>query len=331
MIWIFLGLILGFGIGVLMFYFNYYFFDIIFFCFNDIYLINGVFYVVGKIFVNLFKLMIVFLVLVFLVCGVIVFGESKSLGCLGIKMFLLYLFIIVIVIILVIIVVSVVDFGVGISLDINYEYFKLVECLSLVQVFIDIFLFNLFSVMVEGNMLQVIVFVILVGIVLNNMGESGKCIGVIFEDMNIIVMKLVEFIMWLVFYGVFFLVVKVFVEQGLDILKGLSVYMFCVVFVLFLYLCGIYMGILMLVVKFNFMIFMKKMCVVLIFVFSIVSSVVIMLVILGIVEKKLGVKNLIVFFIIFLGIIINMDGIVIMQGVVIVFIVGVYGIDLMVF
>ncbi|MGC1508788.1 dicarboxylate/amino acid:cation symporter [Ketobacter sp.] len=325
---IFLGLILGFGIGVLMFYLNHHFPDTTFSHFNDTYLINGVFHVVGKIFVNLLKLMIVPLVLVSLVCGVIASGESKSLGRLGTKTFLLYLLTTAIAITLAIIVASVVDPGAGISLDTNYEHFKLAERPPLVQVLIDIFPSNPFSAMAEGNMLQVIVFAILVGIALNNTGESGKRIGAIFEDMNIIVMKLVELIMRLAPYGVFFLVAKVFAEQGLDILKGLSAYMFCVVFALFLHLCGTYMGILTLVAKLNPMIFMKKMRAALIFAFSTASSAATMPVTLGIVEKKLGVKNSIASFTIPLGTTINMDGTAIMQGVATVFIAGAYGIDL---
>lgn len=296
--------------------------------FVDEYLINGLFHVVGKIFVNLLKLMIVPLVLVSLVCGVISSEEAKSLGRLGTKTFILYLITTGVAISLALAVATLLDPGSGISLAQEFDPFVAAERPPFVQVLINIFPDNPIQAMAEGNMLQVIVFAILVGIAINHTGENGRRIGAIFEDLNVVVMKLVQLIMQLAPYGVFFLVGKVFAERGLDLLGGLGLYMFCVLLALLLHLSLTYMGILTFLARLNPLIFLRKMRAALIFGFSTASSAATMPVTMGIVEKKLGVKNSVASFTIPLGTTINMDGTAIMQGVATVFIAGAYGIEL---
>ena len=323
---IFLGLALGFAAGLLMFYVPSEGSDLA--AWVQEYLIDGVFLVCGKIFVNLLKLMIVPLVLVSLICGVIASEESKSLGRLGTKTFFLYLITTGIAITLALMVAQVVDPGAGISLDGDYDPYVAKERPPFVQVLINIFPDNPMQAMAEGNMLQVIVFAILVGIALNHTGDHGQRIGAIFNDLNVVVMKLVQLIMQLAPYGVFFLVGKVFAEQGLDLLKGLGAYMGCVLFALFLHFTGTYLTILTFLARLNPIIFLKKMRPAHMFAFSTASSAATMPITMGIVEKKLGVKNSVASFTIPLGTTINMDGTAIMQGVATVFIASAYGVEL---
>lgn len=325
---IFMGLVLGFGTGLLMYYLGKWFPDTTLASAIDEYLVNGIFLVVGKIFVNLLKLMIVPLVLVSLVCGVMSSEESKSLGRLGSKTFVLYLITTGIAITLALVVGHFVDPGAGVNLNQSYEPFEPKDPPPFVQVLINIFPDNPVEAMAEGNMLQVIVFAIMLGIAINHTGEHGRRIGAIFEDMNVVVMKLVQLIMQLAPYGVFFLVGKVFAEKGLDILGGLGLYMFCVLFVLALHFVATYMSILTFIARLSPIVFLRKMREALIFAFSTASSAATMPVTLGIVEKKLGVKNSIASFTIPLGTTVNMDGTAVMQGVATVFIASAYGIDL---
>ena len=325
---IFVGLVLGFALGLVMYYLGQFFPGSAVTNFVDEYLINGLFHVVGKIFVNLLKLMIVPLVLVSLVCGVISSEEAKSLGRLGTKTFILYLITTGVAISLALAVATLLDPGSGISLAQEFDPFVAAERPPFVQVLINIFPDNPIQAMAEGNMLQVIVFAILVGIAINHTGENGRRIGAIFEDLNVVVMKLVQLIMQLAPYGVFFLVGKVFAERGLDLLGGLGLYMFCVLLALLLHLSLTYMGILTFLARLNPLIFLRKMRAALIFGFSTASSAATMPVTMGIVEKKLGVKNSVASFTIPLGTTINMDGTAIMQGVATVFIAGAYGIEL---
>ena len=56
------------------------------------YVINGFFHIVGKMFVNALKMLVVPLVLFSLICGVCGIGDIKLLGRIGSKCFVLYLF-----------------------------------------------------------------------------------------------------------------------------------------------------------------------------------------------------------------------------------------------
>lgn len=325
---IFVGLVLGFGAGLAMYYCRVAFPDATFAAWVQEYLIDGVFLVFGKIFVNLLKLMIVPLVLVSLICGVTASEESKSLGRLGSKTFALYLLTTAVAITLALVVAQIFDPGAGANLTVDFEPYEVRERPPFVQVLINIFPDNPMQAMAEGNMLQVIVFAILVGIALNHTGQQGQRIGAIFEDLNVVVMKLVQLIMQLAPYGVFFLVGKVFAEQGVDLVKDLGAYMGCVLLALALHFTGTYLGILTLVARLNPLIFLRKMRAAQMFAFSTASSAATMPVTMGIVEKKLGVKNSVASFTIPLGTTINMDGTAIMQGVATVFIAGAYGIEL---
>lgn len=59
--------------------------------FIDTYITNGLFHIVGKMFVNALKMMVVPLVLFSLICGVCGIGDIKALGRVGSKSFGLYI------------------------------------------------------------------------------------------------------------------------------------------------------------------------------------------------------------------------------------------------
>lgn len=324
---IFIGLLAGLASGILIFYIGQFWPESSVTQFLNNTVVAGFFNVLGQIFVNTLKLMIVPLVLVSLVCGVASTDEVRSLGRLGLKTFFLYVATTALAIALALMVAELVQPGAGIALDDAANY-QAGTPPPLTQVLISIFPSNPFRAMAEGNMLQVIVFAILLGLAITHTGEHGQRIGKVFFDLNVIVMKMVHLIMALAPYGVFVLVGKVFAEQGPDILLGLGQYVFCVLFALFLHVAVVYMGILRVLARLDPVLFIRKMWPALISGFSTASSAATMPITMEIVEKKLGVKNSVASFTIPLGTTVNMDGTAIMQGVATVFIAGAYGVQL---
>ena len=291
------------------------------------YVVDGIFFVGGKIFVNLLKMMIVPLVFVSLICGVAATEEVKSLGRLGIKTFVLYLMTTCVAISLALVMASIIDPGAGIHID-QEVTFEAKQPPPFTQVLINIFPSNPILAMSEGAMLQVIVFAIMVGVALTHTGEAGERITRIFVDLNVVIMKLVQIIMQMAPYGVFFLVAKVFADQGPDILLGLGKYVFAVIIALMLHVVLTYGTIVQLLARLNPILFIRRMWSAIMFAFSTASSAATMPITLGLVEKRLGVKNSVASFTIPLGTTVNMDGTAIMQGVATVFIASAYGIDL---
>ena len=295
---------------------------------ND-YLVNGLFHVIGTIFINLLKMLVVPLVTFSLICGVCGLGDINKLGRVGLKSFLLFLTTTALAITLAVSVATIV--GPGEGFEINKEdtaSFQAPEAPPLTQVFIDIIPSNPIAAYAEGNMLQIIFFTILFGICVLMVGERGKPIIDTSERLNDIMMQLVTVVMHIAPYGVFALMAKTFAQQGLGLIVPMMSYFLSVVIVLALYLSGTLMFLLKTLGKVNPIIFLKKLRTAQIFAFSTSSSNATIPVTLRTVEKRLGVDNSTASFIVPFGATINMDGTAIMQGVATVFIANVYGIDL---
>ena len=294
----------------------------------DSYLVAGLFTVIGKVFVSLLKMLVVPLVLVSLVGGVTALGDPKSLGRIGGKALLLYLTTTAIAISIAMGLASLVNPGKGVQLDIGTANFAANAPPSLAQVLIDMVPTNPFASLANGNMLQVIVFAILLGIAITLAGEPGKRVQRLFDDFNAVVMKVVDLVMWFAPYGVFCLIAKTLSNLGLDAIGSLAAYFVTVLAALFIHALVVYPTLLTTLGRLNPLIFLSKMRSVLVFAFSTSSSNATIPVTLRAVRERLGVDNKVASFTVPLGATINMDGTAIMQGVATVFIANVYGIDL---
>jgi len=182
--------------------------------------------------------------------------------------------------------------------------------------------------MVKGEMLQVIVFALLVGFAITRAGEPGQRIASWFRDMEVIVMKMVGLLIELAPWGVFALLVRLFATMGFETIFNLAAYFFTLSGLLIFHALVVYPLILKATTRLNPLILLSKMRPVWAFAFSTASSGATLPVTLRTVEKRLGVPKSVAGFSVPLGATINMDGTAIMQGVATVFIAQVYGIDL---
>jgi Na+/H+-dicarboxylate symporter len=290
-------------------------------------LVEGIFHVIGQIFIASLKMLVVPLVFVSLVCGTCSLSDPSKLGRLGGKSLVLYIGTTAIAISLAVFFALLVSPGEGISLTPDVQY-SATEAPSLAQVIIDMFPSNPFQAFATGNMLQVIVFAVMFGIAMAMTGEVGERLGKLFEDLNVVIMKLVTVLMNLAPYGVFALMAKLFATIGLDTIASLLKYFLLVLFVLGVHVFVSYPIILKLLSGLSPIKLLKKMRDAALFAFSTSSSSATLPVTLETATAKLGVSPSVASFTIPLGSTINMDGTAIMQGVATVFIAQVYGIDL---
>jgi Na+/H+-dicarboxylate symporter len=196
------------------------------------------------------------------------------------------------------------------------------------QVLIDIFPTNPFQSMVQGNMLQIIVFAILFGLAVTLSGAAGKRVLAICDDLLHVVMQLVMLLMQAAPIGVFCLVTRTFAEQGLGAIAPLSKYFGVVLGVLLIHGLITYPLFLHFLARLNPVRFISKLWQAQIFAFSTASSNATIPVTMRTVTQRLGVDSSIASFTVPLGATINMDGTAIMQGVATVFIAQAWGIDL---
>ncbi len=291
------------------------------------YVVGGLFHVVGTMFIQALKMLVVPLVIFSLITGVLGIGDINALGKVGAKSFALYILTTAIAITLAISIAVASGVGEGANLT-SDAIFTAQEAPPLSSVLIDIIPSNIIGSMSEGKMLQIIFFSILLGISILMVGRKAEPIVRGVEIMNEVMMKMVNIIMAVAPYAVFALIAKAISNLGLDLLVNLAGYVIVLITALLLHLYGTLMGILKIFTGLNIGLFLKKMRSVQIFAFSTSSSNATIPITLRAVTDRLGVKNSIGSFTVPFGATINMDGTAIMQGVATVFIANAYGVEL---
>ena len=289
--------------------------------------VDGIFDVGGQIFVASLKMLVVPLVFVSLICGTCSLKDTSKLGRIGGKAIALYLITTAIAISFAMSLALLLSPGEGVNMTANTT-FEAKEAPSLAQVFIQMFPSNPFAAFAQGNMLQVIIFALLFGIAIALSGDAGQRISKLFEDLNVVIMRLVTILMNLAPYGVFCLLAKLFTDLDISTIKNLGMYFGVVFFALVIHGTVTYSVILKLFTGLNPVLFIKKMRDAILFAFSTSSSNATIPVTMETATKKMGVDNSIASFTVPLGATINMDGTAIMQGVATVFIAQVFNVDL---
>ena len=289
------------------------------------YLVFGVFDTLGEIFVRSLKLLIVPMVFVSLVMGAASLGNSARMGPMALKTITLYLVTTCIAITFALTVALIVKPGVGVDQELVDYAVKDVPTFK--QTVINIFPENPVTAMAETNMLQIIVFSILMGVALSRIGEKGEPVLKFFESMNEVVMKMVMMLMHIAPYGVFALLTKTIAVLGIEAIGKIVAYFLTMVFVLLLHATLVYPTALKIFTGLNPIQFFLNIRPSILFAFSTASSNATLPVTMETARDRLGVSRSVASFTLPLGATINMDGTAIMMGVATVFISQVYGID----
>ena len=281
----------------------------------------------GSIFISSLKMLIVPVVFFSIVSGVTGLSNVSTLGRIGTISVLLYLITTCVAITLALVFSNIIDPGIKKNI-MEVETFIKQETPDLKNVIINIVPSNIFKAFSEANMLQVIFFAIIFGITLNLISKKNIKLKEAIFQFNDLFLKMIEVIMYIAPYGVFFLIFKTFLTQGFETIFELGEYFFTVLLVLIIHLFFTYGGLLLILGKINIFKFFSKMKNSMLFAFSTSSSAATIPINLKTVEESLGVKKSVASFTVPLGATINMDGTAIMQGVATVFLANTYGVDL---
>ena len=292
------------------------------------FLVDGVLRVVGAIFIASLKMMVVPLVLVSLVCGVTNMGDIAALGRIGAKALGFYIATTALAITIALLVASAISPGAGFAITDAAIDFNAREAPPLSQVLIDLVPSNPVAALADGEMLQIIVFALLLGVAITVAGDRGRHVLNVFTDLNSVIMQMVWIIVRLAPAGVFCLIARTFSTEGVEAFVPLAKYFLCVVAALAVHAIATYSFLLKLFGGLSPTIFFIKMRAAQLFAFSTASSNATIPVTLESVKNRLGVDNSVASFTVPFGATINMDGTAIMQGVATVFIAQVYGVDL---
>ncbi|MDQ7984981.1 dicarboxylate/amino acid:cation symporter [Pseudomonas sp. G34] len=281
----------------------------------------------GALFLNAIKMLIVPLVFVSLVAGITCMQDTAKLGRISVKTIAIYL--------------VTTAFAVSIGLlfgalftpgaDMNMTASAAVEAKqapSLVEILVGLVPSNPVAAFAEGNILQIIVFAIALGVSMNLIGEKAAPAVKLFNSLAEVFYKLTDLVMRFAPIGVFALIAGVVANHGIEVLLPLAGVIGVIYLASIAHLLLVYGGMLAMFARLSPLRFFQGIAPALAVAFSTSSSSGTLPVSIECARKNLGVSEGVAGFVLPVGATINMDGTAIYQGVLALFIAQAFGIDL---
>ena len=300
----------------------------------------------GTIFIRLLKLIAVPLVLVSLIIGVVNLRDIKNLSRIGLKTLLIYVCTTIVAVSIGLVMVNLMKPGSFFPKDKQSEFMQRYEQTvaqkevamqemqdqSPLQFLVDMVPENAFMAFGDnGKMLQIIFFALLFGVAIVCVGTS-KTGGIVkfFNQLNLVLLKIIDFIMAFAPVGVFALMADLIVSYSGDvgIFSSLGMYALTVTVALAVIILAVYPLILKLFAKKSWKEFFKAAFPVQMLAFSTSSSAATLPLTMERTQKELGVSEEVSNFVLPVGVTINMDGTSCYQAVAAVFLAQVLGLDL---
>lgn len=176
---------------------------------KDDIIVEGVLYVVGQGFIKLMKMLVVPLVFCSLVCGSMSIGDTKKLGTVGARTLIFYLATTALAVTVALSVGNLINPGVGLDMSTiktNAASVETMKATSLTDTLLNIIPDNPINSLASGEMLQIIVFALIIGVILAKLGERAETVANFFSQFNDIMMEMTMMIMALAPIGVFCLI-----------------------------------------------------------------------------------------------------------------------------
>lgn len=319
--WILIGMVLGliFGLFLNFHVHNTFIKDIIF--------MDNVFYLGGNLFIKLMKMLVVPLVFCSIVVGVASISDIKTLGSIGGTTILVYLVTTAIAVTVALVIGMVIKPGLGLNMVTAAQNTNVTINQTMADTILNMVPDNPLNSLANGDMLPVIIFGVLIGIILAKLKEETQLVSDIFDQGNKIMMEMTSIVMKFAPIGVFCLMAKTFGGLGIEGILPLSKYVVCVLIGLAIQAFVVYPSLLVVFTRLNPIKFFKRFASVMFFAFSSSTSNATIPLNMDKLEE-MGVSRDVSSFTIPLGATINMDGTAIMQGVAVMFAAQAYGIDL---
>jgi Na+/H+-dicarboxylate symporter len=284
----------------------------------------------GKIFINLIKMVVTPLIFLALVSGITSLSGAGSAARVGFKGVVAYSCTSFFAVVLGLVMANIFNPGIGISIDpaiFGDASASSQNVPSLGAFFMSLVPTNAVRMFTEDHYLQIVLFSVFTGIVINMLGPKGHHARDVLQGFSAVTFKMIELIVRLAPIAVFGFIAWMVGTQGMDIIHTLIWLVVC-----FLAACLLQMivfGVLIAVFgRISPMPFFKKMGSTQLLAFSTSSSKATLATAMTNVETKLGVSEQTVKFMMPLGASMNMDGTAIYLGICAVFFAQVFGVHL---
>ena len=289
----------------------------------------------GDLFLRALKMIIIPLVFSSLVVGVASMGKSADLGRIAGKTLGFYFATTAIAIVIGIVLVNLFKPGVGASIPITESVTSMGEESSFKDLLINIVPANVFEDLAKGNLLSIIFFAIILGVFITQSGESVKDkLLPIFDSFFQVMMKMTMYIIGFAPYGIFAIVASMIAKEAGNMETLMSMLSSLGFYTIIVWVGCLIQGFIVLPAAVYFLgkenpwRFIKKMSSPILTAFSTCSSGAALPLAMRDISEKCGVSNKIAGFALPLGATVNMNGTALYEGVTVLFIAQVYGVDL---
>lgn len=284
---------------------------------------------IGSAFLGLLNMLVVPLVFASMTVGVTSINDMRKLGRVGLKTLILFTVTTAIAIVVGLAFAKLINPGLGLNLSHEMSKVTLEDSTPRISdIILSLIPQNPISAFASGQILQVIVFSILLGLAINLAKEKGRPVAQFLESLSNVMFSLTSMIMKLAPFGIFAIMAWVTGTFGLKVLYPLlkllcAHYLACIVHMIL-----VFGGILIVMAKLKPMPFFRGMGDAIALAASTTSSNATLPATLHCAQENLGVSKNIAGFIIPLGATVNMNGTAIFHAVAAVFISQAYGIAL---
>lgn len=193
---------------------------------------------------------------------------------------------------------------------------------------IDNIFTNPFKSLAQMNLVGVVFFALLLGLMMLLAGEKGRPAAEFFSSMNEVMMRMVMVVIWLAPLGVMALTANLMAAMGADVLRPLARYFVTVTIALLTQLLVVYPLVLWFLCGYSPLRFFLGLKEAMLMALTTASSAATLPVTLRCVEEHLGVDNRSANFVLPMGATINMDGTALYEAVAAIFIAQLLGMDL---
>ena len=277
---------------------------------------------IGTVFINLIKMIIVPLIFFSLVNGIISMTDADAFKRIGLKAVCAFLMTGAFAVCIGLAFGNIFEPGVGVDMSSLADMSgggvpandHVRKETSIIDILVGIVPPNIIRAMAEDNILQVVVFAIFVGVMLNRLGDKVKNLTDLCKSAAVLVFRMIETVIRFSPFGVFALTAWMVGTQGIPILQALLVLVCTVVGALFTqYLL---FGLMIIIfARMSPMPFYKKMLEPQLLAFSTSSSKATLSTAMRVVNERIGVSSSSTAFVLPLGASINMDGTAIYLGI----------------
>ena len=284
----------------------------------------------GDIFLTLIKMIVVPLVFCSITSGVASIGDINRLKRIGSRTVIYFVVTTTLAGIIGLLIANFVQPGAGVDLNMIQasSKFQAKEMPTLAKTLLDMFPSNPIKSMVDGNLMQIIVFSLFLGVSLTMLGEKGKKAIDLFNSGTEAMYKMTAIVMEFSPIGVAALMACSIGEYGIKIFGPLGKFIMTDYLGLLIVIIIMYIPMLKFIAKVPLGYFFKKVLQIWMVTASTTSSSGTLPVTIGVTKKRFGVPDEIAEFILPLGATMNMNGAVVYYSAAVMFVSQIYGIHM---